>query len=105
MASRESSPDNRYACPCCGFGSLDGIAEYDICPICFWEDDGQDDENADEIFGGPNGSYSLTDARRNFLTIGASRPQDLKHVRPEEAIGMIRLREYGIVDQTVRRLR
>jgi hypothetical protein len=39
---------------------------YEICPLCNWEDDGQDDPHADEVWGGPNGSYSLSQARNNF---------------------------------------
>ena len=30
------------------------------------EDDGQGDEDADEVRGGPNSDYSLSEARRNF---------------------------------------
>jgi hypothetical protein len=37
----------------------------DICPICFWEEDGQDDADADEVRGGPNRDVSLTQARAN----------------------------------------
>ena len=31
----------RYKCPCCGHYILGHIANgsYDICPVCFWEDD------------------------------------------------------------------
>jgi hypothetical protein len=57
-------------CPCCYFYTIEGIG-YDICRICWWEDDGQDDETADEVFGGPNGELSLTQARYNFARIGA----------------------------------
>lgn len=39
---------------------------YEICRLCNWEDDGQDDPHADEVWGGPNGGYSLTQARLNF---------------------------------------
>ena len=53
---------------------------YDICPICFWEDDGQDDEDADDSRGGPN-HVSLTEARINFLRVGAAEPEDRPHVR------------------------
>ncbi|HEY6234893.1 MAG TPA: CPCC family cysteine-rich protein, partial [Candidatus Elarobacter sp.] len=38
----------------------------DICDLCWWEDDGQDDPNADHVAGGPNSDYSLTEARHNF---------------------------------------
>ncbi|MFC7532482.1 CPCC family cysteine-rich protein [Actinoplanes sp. GCM10030250] len=61
-----------YACPCCGFVTLSQRGYYELCPVCFWEDDGQDDHDADEIRGGPNRSLSLTQARRNFANYGAS---------------------------------
>jgi hypothetical protein len=54
----------------------------DICPVCFWHDDGQDDHDADEVRGGPNYSLSLTAARRNFARIGAAEERVLPHVRP-----------------------
>ncbi|MFF2290997.1 CPCC family cysteine-rich protein [Peribacillus butanolivorans] len=56
----------REKCPCCGFPTLDERGGYDICELCNWEDDGQDDPYSDEVWGGPNGDYSLTEARRNF---------------------------------------
>ena len=43
--------DKKYACPCCGFRTLDDRGGDDICPVCFWEDDGQDDHDADEVRG------------------------------------------------------
>ncbi|WP_243460725.1 CPCC family cysteine-rich protein [Paraburkholderia largidicola] len=49
--------------------------------MCFWEDDGQDDDDADEVLGGPNGDLSLTEGRANYRAFGASRRQDLLHVR------------------------
>ena len=55
-----------YTCPCCGYPSLDERGGFDICSICFWEDDGQDSHNADIVLGGPNGDYSLREARENF---------------------------------------
>ena len=53
-------------CPCCGYVTLTERAAYEICPLCWWEDDGQDDPRADEVWGGPNGDVSLSEARRNF---------------------------------------
>jgi len=53
-------------CPCCGYPTLTERRAYEICPICDWEDDGQDDPHADVIRGGPNGKYSLSEARSNF---------------------------------------
>lgn len=32
--------DSNYPCPCCGYLVFDEPpGSYDICPICFWEDD------------------------------------------------------------------
>ncbi len=67
-----------YCCPCCGYSTLPARGHYDICPVCFWEDDGQDDQDADAVRGGPNGALSLTQARRNFREFGAC---DRNHVR------------------------
>lgn len=52
-------------CPCCGYATLSARGDFEICTICWWEDDGQDDHNADKERGGPNKS-SLTAARKNF---------------------------------------
>ena len=84
------SAESGYPCPCCGNRTLSERAGYEICPVCFWEDDGQDDDDADVVRGGPNRDLSLTVARENFKRIGASHPGRLAHVRPpteEEATG------------------
>jgi hypothetical protein len=70
-----------FRCPCCGYMTLDERCEYDICPVCFWEDDGTDDHNADSV-SGPNHGLSLTQARLNYRTFGASEADMLPHVRP-----------------------
>jgi len=51
------------SCPSCGYPTLDERCTWDICSICFWEDDGQDDQDANQVLGGPNGDYSLTQHR------------------------------------------
>lgn len=48
------------SCPSCGYLALDSRCRWEICTFCFWEDDGQDNHNADEVCGGPNSDYSLT---------------------------------------------
>lgn len=58
--------ENLLKCPCCGFPTLSERSCWEICRICWWEDDGQDDPRADEVWGGPNKHYSLTAARQNF---------------------------------------
>ncbi|NVK66771.1 MAG: hypothetical protein HWE22_19420 [Flavobacteriales bacterium] len=66
---------NLFPCPCCGFKTIDERAEYEICPVCWWEDDGQDNQNADISMGGPNEDISLTQARINYLKFGIYNPK------------------------------
>ncbi|MET9693610.1 hypothetical protein ABZY81_35140 [Streptomyces sp. NPDC006514] len=54
---------------------------WDICPECGGEDDGQDDLNADEVWGGPNGSESLTAACLGYAEYAAgARSEDRQSV-------------------------
>jgi hypothetical protein len=84
----EAGPEGGpFACPCYHFLTLGSRGGFDICQVCFWEDDGQDDHDADRVRGGPNGVLSLTEARANFLRIGAWDERSLTSVRaprPEE---------------------
>lgn len=59
-----------FDCPCCGLPTITDPGGYDICSVCWWEDDGQNDDTADQIWGGPNGQYSLKAARANFEAHG-----------------------------------
>ena len=56
-----------FTCPGCSYPTLGERGGYEICPICGWEDDNQDDPKADEVWGGPNSNLSLTE---NRLKIG-----------------------------------
>jgi hypothetical protein len=60
-----------FACPCCASLTLPTRGDDELCPVCFWEDDGQDDHDADVARGGPNGLLSLTQARANYAAFGA----------------------------------
>lgn len=60
----------RVPCPCCGYPTLERRDAYEICHLCIWEDDGEDDATTHDWGGGPNGAYSLTEARSNFVTFG-----------------------------------
>ena len=82
VAGREGGP---YRCPCCGFRTLAERGGFDLCPVCFWEDDGQDEGDADMVRGGPNGGLSLTMARRNFAEFGACERKFLGNVRKARA--------------------
>lgn len=72
----EGRSEGAEACPCCGYRTLEERCHYEICNVCGWEDDGQDNENADESWGGPNGNLSLSQARANFLVYGTCEAAD-----------------------------
>ena len=63
--------DFKHRCPCCGYSTLSSRGGFEICPVCFWEDDGQDDHDALTVRGGPNGELSLAEARRNYREFSA----------------------------------
>ncbi|MBX9584846.1 MAG: hypothetical protein K2X87_31465 [Gemmataceae bacterium] len=71
-----------FRCPCCGHLTLGERGVDEICPVCFWEDDGQDDHDAGVVRGGPNGAISLTQARENFRRLGACEERHIGNVRP-----------------------
>jgi hypothetical protein len=73
--------DKKHKCPCCGYRTLVDRGGDNICQVCFWEDDGQDDHDADVVRGGPNYDLSLSQARENFSKIGACSERCLKYVR------------------------
>jgi hypothetical protein len=55
-----------FTCPGCAYPTLAERGGYDICEVCNWEDDNQDDPKANEVWGGPNSSLSLTENRINI---------------------------------------
>jgi len=67
---RPDGESQRFACPCCRNHALTERGGFEVCAFCNWEDDGQDDEDADEVRGGPNRGLSLTQARRNYAAHG-----------------------------------
>ncbi len=87
------------ACPCCGLCTLEERYVYEICPVCWWEDDGQDNRDANEVLGGPNGKLSLTQARVNVLVYGISEPArtDLRHCQ-ESPDKYVRGRRFVLIE-------
>lgn len=76
-------PTPREQCPCCDYISLPERGNYLICPICFWEDDGQDIDQLDKP-SGPNHGITLREGRQNFKEFGACEKEMIKHVVPVE---------------------
>ena len=91
VGSGAGSAGPRFRCPCCGFYTLPERAEgnYNICPVCFWEDDRLQQED-DDLEGGAN-KVSLKQARLNYREFGASDERFIDRVREateEELEGM-----------------
>lgn len=61
----------KYYCPCCGYNSLDKEppGTYQICRICFWEDDPV--QFKDWNFVGGANKVSLIQGQKNFVKYGA----------------------------------
>lgn len=71
----------KYKCPCCGYFTLENEpGHFDICPVCFWEDDNI--QAADPDYAGGANKISLNNARENFKKFGAAEKQCLDLVRP-----------------------
>jgi Cysteine-rich CPCC len=72
---------DNYTCPCCGYKTLDEEPPdtFDICEICFWEDDGVQFQDPD--FEGGANVISLRQAQQNFVKYGACDEESLKFVR------------------------
>lgn len=74
-----ADPTPRYLCPCCDFVTLPERGNYLICPVCFWEDDGQDLDAIDQP-SGPNRGITLRAGRVNFEQFGACEKAMVKYV-------------------------
>lgn len=71
----------RFRCPCCGFYTLPEPAggSYNICPVCWWEDDPV--QMDDEDFEGGANKVSLRQAKKNYMDFGASDERFIDKVR------------------------
>ncbi len=73
LPEEEDTDDDkpRFKCPCCGMTTLTERLEWEICPVCRWEDD--TDENAVgglDIPSGANHELTLSEARANYREFG-----------------------------------
>lgn len=71
----------KYTCPCCGYKILEEKppGTFEICSICFWEDDGVQYDDPD-YEGGAN-SPSLRQAQKNYILFGACEESSIEFVR------------------------
>lgn len=66
-------------CPCCGYRTLPDRGAYDLCPVCWWEDDAAQIDA--ESLDGPNGT-TLAEGQRLYQRYGASALHGVHEVRP-----------------------
>lgn len=88
----------KYQCLCCGYKTLDSRGEFDICPVCFWEDDTYLDFSVSPIVGkyynrepsleelldipsAANHGLTLRAAQQNYHLFGACMQDMLPYVR------------------------
>ncbi len=74
----------RFTCPCCGHRTLsEQPGSYDICKVCFWEDDGV--QLLDPAYQGGANRPSLMECQANYERLGASEERFVGDVRPPQA--------------------
>lgn len=71
----------KQKCPCCGFYTFENKPEgnYDICPVCFQEDDPLAYDDPDEEFY--CNQVSINEAIRNYAEFGVCKKDCLKNIR------------------------
>ncbi len=95
--SSKEPADNtgKYPCPCCGYIVFaEPPGSYDICPICYWEDDLS--QLRFVRTGGAN-SVSLITGQQNYLRFGVCEERFRNIVRPPHA-NEVRDPEWHIID-------
>jgi len=84
-ASIGGAVETGYRCPCCGLRTLEAPGVMALCPVCWWEDDGQEDADASDVRLTVNGALSLSEAREHYAQCGAAHPRFLPYVRKPQA--------------------
>lgn len=70
----------KYVCDCCGYKTMDeSRSGYEICPVCFWQDDGYIDK--DGYYDTGANHVKLSEAQANFKKFGASEECLVEYVR------------------------
>jgi len=70
-----------FTCPCCGYRTLSGFpGSYEICDVCFWEDDPV--QLLDPGYAGGANRLSLIECQANYASLGGTEDRFVSHVRP-----------------------
>lgn len=88
------------SCPCCGFRTIAERGNYNICKVCWWEDDGQDNEYSPEEKSGPNYGISLVLGRFNYIMYGLYDPNRTDLIKLKAETEMYKIgRIFKIIDK------
>lgn len=105
----------KITCLCCGYRTLDERGIFDICPVCFWEDDAyflfdvitesgkidsiynhnncyDEDYTGEDILDIPSGAndgLTLRQGRENYKKIGACCKEMLQYCRKPQKTEML----------------
>lgn len=88
----EGAVEQLVACPCCRYRTLRRGGEFEICKVCFWEDDGT---GSLDVRSAPN-RMTLREARSNFHRIGAASVSAQAHVLPDGAMRYVREEQHPL---------
>ena len=70
----------RFTCPCCGYRTLgDSPGSYEICQVCFWEDDPV--QLLNPAYAGGANTLSLMESRTNYQRMRVSDERFSANVR------------------------
>ncbi|PZO34365.1 MAG: hydrolase [Flavobacteriaceae bacterium] len=78
----DNKNNRKHTCPCCGYFTLNYEADntFQLCPVCYWEDDGI--QFRDPTYEGGANRVSLIQAKENFKSFGAIEERYKEYVRP-----------------------
>lgn len=69
-----------FQCSCCEYYTLsEANGSYEICPVCYWEDDEVQDSNP--AYAGGANVICLNMAKQNFMAFGACEERFKQYVR------------------------
>jgi hypothetical protein len=64
--ARQARKSPKHPCPCCGKALPGEPGDFEICPVCNWEDDPVQSKDPD--FAGGANELSLNEAKKQFAS-------------------------------------
>lgn len=82
LCEKMNNKSNSYIqCYCCGYFTIKERGNYEICSVCFWEDDGGN-KGRTKTYSGVN-YMTLEVGRMNFIKIGACASKFIQYVQKD----------------------